>query len=347
METKDKKKTLLERLAEGPVICAEGYLFELERRGYVQAGAFVPEVVLDDPQVVKQLHRDFLRAGSDVIEAFTYYGHREKLRLIGKEHLLESLNRNAIRLAKEVADEGNALVAGNICNTNIFDPNDPNCIEPIKAMFREQVKWAVEEGVDFIIGETFAWYGEAKLALEVIKEFKQVAVITLGINQDDNNMRDMISPEEACRLLKEQGADVVGLNCHRGPDTMLPVLERIRKVVSGPLAALPVPYRCTREEPTFFSLVDPKTGKKGFPTGLDPFVCTRDEVTEFGKKASALGVNYFGLCCGAGPHHIRSLAESLGKTPLASKYTADMSKHFSLGTDESLKKLNQDFKLKL
>src|SRR5207245_8605707 len=87
-----KSPGLLDRLAAGPVICAEGYLFELERRGYLQAGPFVPEVVLEHPELVAQLHRDFVRAGSDVVPAFTYYGHREKLRLIGKEDLLEPLN---------------------------------------------------------------------------------------------------------------------------------------------------------------------------------------------------------------------------------------------------------------
>ena len=63
---------LLDRLAQGPVLCAEGYLFELERRGYLQAGAFVPEVVLDHPEEIRQLHRQFVHAGSDVVEAFTY-----------------------------------------------------------------------------------------------------------------------------------------------------------------------------------------------------------------------------------------------------------------------------------
>src|ERR671926_925672 len=99
------KPGLLERLEQGPVICAEGYLFECERRGYLQAGAFVPEVVLEHPEIVAQLHRDFVHAGSDVVEAFTYYAHREKLRIIGKEHLLEELNRQALALAREVADE--------------------------------------------------------------------------------------------------------------------------------------------------------------------------------------------------------------------------------------------------
>ena len=101
---------LLERLDEGPVICAEGYLFEFERRGYLQAGAFVPAVVLEHPDLVRELHRNFVHAGSDVVEAFTYYGHREKLRVIGKEALLEPLNRNALAIAAEVADESGALI---------------------------------------------------------------------------------------------------------------------------------------------------------------------------------------------------------------------------------------------
>ena len=75
---------LIQKLNNGPIICAEGYLFAMERRGYLSAGAFVPEVVLEHPEVVSQLHREFIRAGSDVVQAFTYYGHREKLRIIGK-----------------------------------------------------------------------------------------------------------------------------------------------------------------------------------------------------------------------------------------------------------------------
>ena len=87
------KKDLITRLNEGPIMCAEGYLFAMERRGYLSAGPFVPEVVLEHPEVVTQLHREFIRAGSDVVQAFTYYGHREKLRIIGKEHLLEPMQK--------------------------------------------------------------------------------------------------------------------------------------------------------------------------------------------------------------------------------------------------------------
>src|SRR6201998_3122804 len=100
---------LLELLRHRPVVCAEGYLFECERRGYLQAGAFVPEVVLEHPEVVTELHREFVHAGSDVVEAFTYYAHREKLRIVGKEDLLEELNRRALEIAREVAEESGAL----------------------------------------------------------------------------------------------------------------------------------------------------------------------------------------------------------------------------------------------
>src|SRR5437763_6161970 len=116
--------SLLERLEAGPVICAEGYLFECERRGYLQAGAFVPEVVLEHPEIVAELHREFVHAGSDVVEAFTYYAHREKLRLIGKEDLLEPMNRQALEIAREIARETGTLLAGDLSNTNIFVPGD-------------------------------------------------------------------------------------------------------------------------------------------------------------------------------------------------------------------------------
>src|SRR6476659_6346158 len=104
------KKNILERLKKGTVLGAEGYLFELERRGYIKAGAYVPEVVLDYPDALRELHREFLRAGSEVMVAFTYYAHRSKLRVIGREKDLEPMNRNAISIAKEIAAEGDALV---------------------------------------------------------------------------------------------------------------------------------------------------------------------------------------------------------------------------------------------
>ena len=135
-------KDLITRLNEGPVLCAEGYLFAMERRGYLQAGAFVPEVVLEHPEVVTQLHREFIRAGSDVVQAFTYYGHREKLRIIGKENLLEPLQKNALKIAKDARDEFkdlNLLVAGNVANTNVYDPNDKKATSNVKKCLKSKL----------------------------------------------------------------------------------------------------------------------------------------------------------------------------------------------------------------
>jgi betaine-homocysteine S-methyltransferase len=330
------RKGLLERLEAGPVICAEGYLFELERRGYLQAGGFVPEVVLEHPDVVRQLHEEFMRAGSDVVETLTYYGHREKLKVIGKEDLLEPLNRQALQLAKEVAQEHDALFAGDICNTNIFVDGDADSAAAARAMFEEQVAWAVEAGVDFIVAETYSWGQEALIAVDVVKPTGLPIVVTLAIPQGEHTFEGWTAAE-ACRRLEEAGADVVGLNCLRGPATMLPLLREIRDAVSIHVAGLPVPYRTTDAEQTFFSLTDPQLeGERAgrpFPDALDGLACTRLEVADFGREAYDYGIAYIGVCCGAGPHHVRSLAEALGREPEASRYTADMSKHAYLGTD--------------
>ena len=91
-----KKRNLKERLDAGPVICAEGFLFEIEKRGYMSSGEFVPMVSLENPEALENLHRDFQHAGSDIVQAFTYNGHREKMRVIGKEELLEQLKLNTV-----------------------------------------------------------------------------------------------------------------------------------------------------------------------------------------------------------------------------------------------------------
>jgi betaine-homocysteine S-methyltransferase len=336
---------LLERLAQGPVICAEGYLFELERRGYLQAGGFVPEVVLEHPDKVAELHREFVHAGSDVVEAFTYYAHREKLRIIGREEALEQINRQALSIAKDVAAESGALLAGDVCNTNVY--TGPESDDVVRAMFAEQVAWAADAGVDFVIGETFSWLGEALVATAVIKEAGLPAVVMLTAHRE-GTVREGISPGEACRALEAAGADVVGLNCSRGPDTLLPLLEEVRAAVTVPVAGLPVPYRTTHEHPTMQSLEDPQTadlvpGDRPFPTALDPFTCSRYEIAEFTRRAQEIGVDYLGVCCGAAPHHIRSMAEALGRVPPASRYSADMTKHAYFGTDERLTSQYRDY----
>lgn len=333
---------LLDRLDQGPLICAEGFLFEIERRGYLAAGEFVPEVALEHPEVLEGLHREFQHAGSDVVEAFTYNGHREKMRVIGKESLLESLNRAALRIAKKVALErpGN-LMAGNISNSNVWNPDDPATQREVRGMFEEMIGWALEEGADIAIGETFYFAGEALAALEVIKAAGLPAVITIAPMADDR-MKDGHDIVETCRELERQGADVVGMNCFRGPATMMPWLRRIRQAVSCPVGALPVPYRTTADEPTFFNLSDhngctcPAPHGRTFPTALDPLLCNRYEIAGFAREAYDLGVRYLGVCCGASPMHIREVAMAVGRTPEAARHAERMEHHFMYGAHERL-----------
>ena len=339
-----EKKGLLERLKSDIVLGAEGYVFELERRGYVKAGPFVPEVVLDFPDALRELHREFLRAGAEVIEAFTYYAHRAKMKLVGIEIDIEGLNRQAIEIAREIAAEGNALVAGNLSNTWEYDPDSHNETEPVvREMFREQVQWAAEGKADFIIGETFSHLGEAMIALEEIKKANLPAMITF-IPQAEKTFEGY-TWADACKKLEANGADIVGLNCGRGPETVFGFLEEIRKAVKCYVAAQPVPYRTTEKEPDFNSLTLPD-GTRAFPTSLDRFLLSRYEMADFAVRARDIGINYIGICCGAGPHHVRAMAEALGRTVPASKYSPDMSVHPLFGNKDSVKEKVRDWAVK-
>ena len=340
------KEDLLTRLNKGPILCAEVYLFAMERRGYLQAGAFVPEVVLDNPEVVTQLHREFIRAGSDVVQAFTYYGHREKLRIIGKEHLLEPMQKNALKIAKDAANEFKDLdlmVCGDVANTNIFDPNDKNTHKECQKMYEEQILWAKDANVDFIVAETINWVDEMKIALKAIKDEGLIAITNFSIPKGDLT-RCGQTPEDACKMMEDLGADVVGLNCYRGPEMTMKFLPKIREKVSCHVAALPVPYRTTEEQPGFLNQIDHGCecipGGNAFPVALDNLYCNRFEMAEFAKQCADKNINFIGICCGAEPHHVREMSVALGRKPISYKYYPDISRHWLHGKDESFLELN-------
>ncbi len=339
-------KDLITRLNEGPVLFAEGYLFAMERRGYLSAGAFVPEVVLEHPEVVSQLHREFIRSGSDIVQAFTYYGHREKLRLIGKEELLEPLQKNALQIAKDARDEFkdlDLLVCGDVANTSIYDPNDKKSHLECQKMYEEQVTWAKEAGVDFIVAETINWTEEMKIALKAIKDEGLIAVTNFSIKKGDKT-REGHTPGDACKMMEDLGADVVGLNCYRGPKMTMKLLPEIREKVSCHVAALPVPYRTTEEQPGFLNQTDHGCdcipGGNAFPVALDNLYCNRFEMAEFAKDCERQKINLIGICCGAEPHHVREMAVALGRKPISYKYYPDMSRHWLHGKDKSFLDIN-------
>lgn len=204
----------------------------------------------------------------------------------------------------------------------------------------------MEGGADFIVAETFHNLGEAKLVLKAIKEFGKglPAVVTVSLGKGglwDTTM----TYGEACKVLEDEGAAVVGLNCARGPNTMLPLLKDLRQICKGPIAALPVAYRTSVEHPTFQSLVEVENPENSaFPLSLDQWLCSRDQIAEFTRQARAIGVNYIGLCCGNRPHFLRSMAEALGRQPPASRYSPDMSFHYSRRKEERFRHTQGLFK---
>jgi methionine synthase I (cobalamin-dependent) len=331
MPDRPSARTLELRLAEDVVLGAEGYVFELERRGYIKAGPYVPEVILDAPEAVIELHREFLRAGAEVMVALTYYAHREKLKIVGREGDLEEMNRTAVRIANQVAREGDALVAANISNTWSYDPADARRTSAIvRGQYEEQLSWAVDEGVDFVIAETNDYLGEALVGLEVCHELGLPAMVTFASVHPDRTY-DGYSYVEACRRAADAGATIVGLNCSRGPQTMKPLLAEIRAAVDVPVAAQPVPYRTSDATPAFESLTT-ADGGRAFPIQLEPFTCTRFEMAQFAGWAARAGIGYIGICCGAGPHHVRAMAEALGRVTPASRHSPAIDLHPVLGT---------------
>ena len=325
---------ILELLKEDIVLGDGGAIFELERRGYVSAGPFTPEVAIEHPEALKQLQTDFARAGAQVLQALTYYAHEEKLKDVGKVDALARINSDAVRIANEVAKEYGCLVAGNLANTWIYDPSDPVTHKETRRQFDKQIEYQIFHGIDFFIAETLEYLGEARIALEAIRATGKPAMITLGFKSLDRTL-DRVILEDAFQDLEDSGADIVGINCFRDPERMLPLAERVRKKVSCFVATQPVAYRCTADRPYF--QIQQFQGRIAFPLELDPLVLTRNEMATYALKAKEMGLNYIGGCCGTAPHHLRAMAEALGRFAPNSKYSPRLDLHAIIG-DEAYKK---------
>lgn len=269
------------------------------------------------------------------------------MRSIGREDDLERINRISLRIAREIAREKGLLFAGGTCRTNIYVKGETE--SQVRAMYEEHVRWTKEEGADYIIAETMSYLGEAKIALDVIKSFNIPAVVTMTVynRAADGTFKtlDGVPIGAALKELLDDGATLVGINCTRGPESMLEVIKDVVKVCPPErVCALPVAYRTTEEEPTFFSLTDKQCPLNNpvYPRGLEAFCVTPVEIKHFTEQCLALGLKYLGICCGNSGELTRSMAEAMGKTPPASKYYSPD----SIGTMPNvIKKLKEEGKL--
>ncbi len=174
-----------------------------------------------------------------------------------------------------------------------------------------------------------------------------IAVTNFSIPKGDLT-REGHTPGDACKMMEDLGADVVGLNCYRGPEMTMKLLPEIREKVSCHVAALPVPYRTSEEYPGFLNqpkeIVDPNCscipGDNIFPVALDHLYCNRFEMAEFAKDCLKKNINLIGICCGAEPHHVREMSVALGRKPISYKYYPDISRHWLHGKDDSFLDIN-------
>ena len=306
-------KGIRELLADGPVLGDGGYLLEMEKRGYVQAGPFTPEVVIEHPDALAELHREFLRSGVDVLQTMTFYASDDKLATVGLDGKVDDINRNAVQIARRVASEGDALVAGNLCLTWAYDPENASSHDHVRALFDRQLQDQIDAGgVDFWIGETFSYLQEALLFVERAKATGLPVMATMSFEKFPARAYEGDSPADCARKLSDAGADIVGVNCLNGPQQQLPLALEMRDAVGGYVATQPVAYATTDERADF-------TSWPNFPYELDPMQVSRHQMAEFARGAHDAGIQYIGSCCGSVAGHVRAMAKVLGKLPEAER----------------------------
>ena len=305
-------KNITTLLKDNVVLGDGGYLIELERRGYVDSGSgrervgtgrgsgqFTPEVAVENPNALRELHREFLGAGSQVLQALTFFGTREKLNRAGYGAQTESINAAAVKLAKEVAN-GKALVAGSVSRTQLTEREGMESLGKSKDHIAEQTRLLKDAGVDFLILETFFHLAEMKIALECAAAAGLPAVATMSFRPLISKCSDDHTPAKCAKVMADLGAIAVGANCEQDPKRMLPLLREMRAATDIPLAAQPAAFRTTEECHSFTRL-------PAFPDDLETIQVSRREFFDFGKLARNEGIGYLGGCCGCNAAYIRAL----------------------------------------
>jgi betaine-homocysteine S-methyltransferase len=310
------KSSLPELMAKAPVLGDGGYLIELERRGYVDSGSrrekvgtgrgsgqFTPEVVIEQPDALRELHREFKRAGSQALQALTFFGTREKLSRAGYGSQTETINLAAVKLAREVAGP-DGLVAGSVSRTQLVEREGPGALDKARDHLAEQIRLLKDAGVDFLILETFFHLSEMKVALECAAASRLPVVATMSFRPLITQCSDGHTPDECARVMAELGAMAVGANCEQDPPRMLPLLREMREAVALPLAAQPSAFHTTDDCHSFTRLPQ-------FPDALETIQVSRQVFEEFGGAARREGIGYIGGCCGCNAAYIRALADGL------------------------------------
>jgi len=279
---------LLSALEDRVLVCDGAMGTMLYSKGVFISRCF-DELNISNPQLVREVHLDYINAGAQIIETNTFGANHSKLMTHGLAEQMREINVQGARIAREAAGEG-IFAAGAMGPLGIrIEPWGKTSIDEAQAMFREQAQALLDGGVDAFMLETFFDLNEVLAAIRGVREVSDRPLIVQMSIEEDGNSPEGTPPEVFARRLGEWGADVLGLNCSVGPQTMLDAIERIAGVTSKKLS------------------VQPNAGKPKNIEGRNIYLCSPEYMASYAKKFVQYGVKIVGGCCGTTPQHIKAI----------------------------------------
>jgi homocysteine S-methyltransferase len=284
------RPTFLDAIAARVLVCDGAMGTMLYARGVFVNRSF-DALNLTSPDLVSEVHREYLRAGADVVETNTFGANRIKLGSFGLADKLHEINLAGARIARQVARDG-AYVAGAIGPLSVrIEPWGRMGVDEAEACFREQAAALVEGGVDLIVLETFRDVNEIGAAIAAIRKTCDLPIVAQMTTEEDGNSLDGTPPEEFVPALERAGASVIGVNCSVGPAPMLETIERIARVSRNPLAA------------------QPNAGRPREIEGRNIYLSSPEYLASYARRFVQHGVRLVGGCCGTTPEHIRQIRQ--------------------------------------
>ena len=284
-------------LAARPVLC-DGAMGTLLYSKGIFINRCYDELNLSQPDLITEIHQDYLHAGAEVIETNTFGGNSFRLARHGLVEKTREINLAGARIARDAAKSFQAVVAGAVGPLGVrIEPLGKIAREEARDSFRQQIEALVEGGVDLLILETFGSLDELHQALLAARDVSpDVPVVAQVTIDEDGSCLDGSTPEQFGPKLSEWGADVVGINCSVGPLAMLYAIERLRQVTTAPLSAMP------------------NAGMPRNVEGRNIYLCSPEYMASYARKFVAAGVRFVGGCCGTTPEHIRVMKSAIRAT---------------------------------
>jgi len=282
------REPFLEKIDKRPLVCDGAMGTMLYSKGISLSHCF-DELNTAKPQLVKEVHVAYVKAGAEVIETNTFGANRFRLEKFGLGERMREFNLAGARLAREVAGD-ELYVAGAVGPLGVLlEPLGVTSREEARATFREQVAVLVEAGVDLIIVETMMDLNEAHQALLAARDVGQFPVAVQMTVQVDGSTPTGALPEDFARALDEWGADLIGVNCSVGPAAVQETLERIAAVTEKRLVA------------------QPNAGMPRTVEGRNLYLCSPEYMASYARQFIQTGARLVGGCCGTTPEHIKAI----------------------------------------